>query len=144
MKIFELIKSFKFLDIRKYISINLFSVAFYSFIVLIYIYASSDYPPPVEVSTWGEPYFEYSPEEDKINTKISICVATMLLSTVAFFYEFLSRIVIEFIVKKFFPKYKNWQLFTFEIPKFITLFYSITLYISFITLIVLFISALCF
>ena len=137
MKIVELIKSFKFLDFRKYISINLFIAAFYSFCILVFIHMINDYPPPVEVSGWGEPHFEYSPEEEKNMTLTSISAIIMGFSSFLFLYEFSSRIIIEFIVKKFFPKMLNRQaqVSKFKIPKFINVIYSIIFYIGFIAFI---------
>ena len=97
----------------------------------------NDYPPPVEVSGWGEPHFEYSPEEEKNMTLTSISAIIMGFSSFLFLYEFSSRIIIEFIVKKFFPKMFNGQTHAskFKLPKFINIVYSIIFYIGFLAFI---------
>ena len=146
MKIVELIKSFKFLDFRKYISVNLFIVVFFAYLILEFIHANTVYPPPVEVSGWGEPHFEYSPEEEKNMTLTSICILSMIFSPFVFLFELLSRIIIEFIIKKFFPKMFNGQAHTskFKLPKFINIVYSIIFYTGFLAFVAILLSYLFF
>ena len=134
MKIIELIKSFKFLNFKKYISTNLFVIVFYLFCILSLIDAVGDFPPPVEVSGWGEPHFEYSSEEYRVLALISISVIIMAFSPFLFLYEFFLRLIIEFIVKKFFPKMLDRKTHTskFKLPKIISVIYSIIFYMSFV------------
>ncbi len=146
MKIIELIKSLRFLDFRKYISANLIVIFFCAFLICECIHFNTSYPPPIETFDWGEPHFEYSPAEELIMTLSVVNLFVVLLLCYTLLAEFLLRLIIEFIGKRFFPKKwdKQKPAPKFMVPKFVVVTYSTAFYICFFAYLIFLLRPLSF
>ena len=139
MKIIELIKSLRFFDFRKYISANLIVIFFCAFLICECIHFNTSYPPPIETFDWGEPHFEYCPEEQMLIYLSAAALVSAAFLCYALLIEFLLRLTIELTGKKFFPKIWNKQKPApkFKVPKFIVITYSTAFYICFFAYLIL-------